>query len=200
MVLLQFKSGLQTCAVNRFLCGGWTTQVKRYSIPYCNPENSLAGGRTGIFSPEYWPTHASCFMCGMRQSLISVRGCQLSRGFHSSPGTSFRVGSTHFEEETFYDKLEIHPQSTSREVKEAFYKLSKRYHPDTNADNDEALKKFQSMSEAYEVLSNPAQRAKYDKGVLGRSSSVAEREQASHSFDKEVFYGARSGREGKPGG
>ena len=49
-------------------------------------------------------------MCGMRQSLISVRGCQLSRGFHSSPGTSFRVGSTHFEEETFYDKLEIHPQ------------------------------------------------------------------------------------------
>lgn len=43
-------------------------------------------------------------------------------------------------------------QSTSREVKEAFYKLSKRYHPDTNADNDEALKKFQSISEAYEVL------------------------------------------------
>lgn len=116
-------------------------------------------------------------MCGTRQKSISVRSWELSRGFHSSPGTNFRVGSIHFDEETFYDKLEIHPQvekvtclfknlksikwkylilnifqSTSREVKEAFYKLSKRYHPDTNADNDEALKKFQSISEAYEVL------------------------------------------------
>ena len=35
--------------------------------------------------------------------------------------------------------------------------------------------------------SNPLQRAKYDKGVLGRSSSVAEREQSSHSFDKVPF-------------
>ena len=95
------------------------------------------------------------------------------------------------QQNSFYDDLGIHPQSTAREIKEAFYKLSKEYHPDKNVDNAEALKKFQSISEAYELLSNPAKRIKYDKGVLGRNSSVAESEAASHRFEGEQFYGSR---------
>ena len=94
-------------------------------------------------------------------------------------------------QQSFYDELGIHPQSTSREIKEAFYNLSKDYHPDRNVDNPQALKKFQTISEAYEVLGNPEKRIKYDKGVLGRSSSVAERERATHRFQGEQFYGAR---------
>ena len=93
--------------------------------------------------------------------------------------------------QSFYDDLGVHPQSTAREIKEAFYKQSKEHHPDRNVDNPEALKKFQLISEAYEVLSNPDKRIKYDKGVLGRSSSVAEMERASHRFQGEQFYGAR---------
>ena len=94
----------------------------------------------------------------------------------SSPSTSY------------YDELGLHPQASAREIKNAFYSLSKEHHPDRNVENAEALKKFQSISEAYEVLSNPATRTKYDKGVLGRTSSVAERERASHRFDGEAFY------------
>ena len=94
----------------------------------------------------------------------------------SSPSTSY------------YDELGLHPQASAREIKNAFYSLSKEPHPDRNVENAEALKKFQSISEAYEVLSNPATRTKYDKGVLGRTSSVAERERASHRFDGEAFY------------
>ena len=93
---------------------------------------------------------------------------------------------------SFYDELGVHPQSTSREIKEAFYKLSKDHHPDRNVDNPEALKKFQVISEAYEILGNPDKRIKYDKGVLGRTSSVAERERATHKFQGEQFYGARA--------
>ena len=93
---------------------------------------------------------------------------------------------------SFYDDLGVHPQSTAREIKEAFYNLSKHHHPDRNVDNPEALKKFQIISEAYEVLGNPEKRIKYDKGVLGRTSSVAERERATHRFQGEQFYGARA--------
>ena len=93
---------------------------------------------------------------------------------------------------SFYDDLGVHPQSTAREIKEAFYNLSKDHHPDRNVDNPEALKKFQIISEAYEVLGNPEKRIKYDKGVLGRTSSVAERERATHRFQGEQFYGARA--------
>ena len=94
--------------------------------------------------------------------------------------------------QSFYDDLGVHPQSTSREIKEAFYNLSKDHHPDRNVDNPDALKKFQTISEAYEVLGNPEKRIKYDRGVLGRSSSVAERERATHRFQGEQFYGARA--------
>ena len=93
---------------------------------------------------------------------------------------------------SFYDDLGVHPQSTAREIKEAFYKQSKEHHPDRNVDNPDALKKFQIISEAYEILGNTEKRIKYDKGVLGRTSSVAETERASHRFQGEQFYGARA--------
>eukprot|EP00092_Neocalanus_flemingeri_P006494 GFUD01007001.1.p1 GENE.GFUD01007001.1~~GFUD01007001.1.p1 ORF type:complete len:206 (-),score=29.45 GFUD01007001.1:46-663(-) len=94
----------------------------------------------------------------------------------------------------YYDDLGVHPQSSSKEIKDAFYKLSKEYHPDRNVDDPTALTKFQNISEAYDTLSNPAQRTKYDKGVLGRSSSVAEREASAHRFEGEAFYESRSSK------
>ena len=96
---------------------------------------------------------------------------------------------------TYYNDLGVDPQVSSKELKEAFYKLSKEYHPDRNIGNPDALKKFQTISEAYDFLSNPEKRIKYDKGVLGRNSSVAEREAAAHRFEGETFYGARGQRQ-----
>ena len=96
--------------------------------------------------------------------------------------------------QSYYEDLGVHPQSSSKEIKNAFYKLSKDFHPDRNVDDPSALKKFQNISEAYDTLSNPAKRTKYDKGVLGRSSSVAEREASSHRFEGETFYGSRSAK------
>ena len=81
---------------------------------------------------------------------------------------------------TYYDDLGVHPQASSQEIKTAFYSLSKQHHPDRNAEEPEALARLHAISEAYDVLGTAASRSKYDKGVLGRSSSVAEREMASH--------------------
>lgn len=94
---------------------------------------------------------------------------------------------------TYYEELGVHPQARPREIKAAFYALSKEYHPDKNVADEEALRRFQAISEAWEVLGNPATRERYDKGVLGRASSVAERAAASHTFEGEAFYEGRAG-------
>jgi len=111
------------------------------------------------------------------------------RSFHLAQTRALALTCSH---PSYYDDLGVHPQASSKEIKDAFYRLSKEHHPDRNVDNPSALKKFQDISEAYDTLSNPRQRSKYDKGVLGRSSSVAEREAASHRFEGETFYGSRS--------
>ena len=127
----------------------------------------------------------SCFM--IRLCPDHVRLSHVVRRLLSTSSTT----SSASHKTSYYDDLGVVPNSTSREIKEAFYKLSKEYHPDKNIGNPEALQKFQVISEAYDLLSNPEKRIKYDKGVLGRNSSVAEREAASHRFEGENFYGAR---------
>ena len=60
-----------------------------------------------------------------------------------------------------YAILGIKIKADQKEIKEAFYKLSKEYHPDIS--NDEtSLKKFREVAEAYEVLGNPVKRKEYD--------------------------------------
>ena len=64
----------------------------------------------------------------------------------------------------YYDELEI-SNTASQEVIEKVYKvLAKKYHPDMHQGDDKlaAEEKFKKVSEAYEVLSNPEKRKKYD--------------------------------------
>jgi len=51
----------------------------------------------------------------------------------------------------YYDVLGIPRNSTAKEVKKAYYQLAKKYHPDTNKTDSDSSKKFQEISEAYEV-------------------------------------------------
>ena len=118
----------------------------------------------------------------------------LSRSIFFAQTRALHLSGLHLAQQSYYEDLGIHPQSSSKEIKDAFYKMSKEFHPDRNVDNPDALKKFQSISEAYDTLSTPVKRTKYDKGVLGRSSSVAEREASTHRFEGETFYGSRSNK------
>lgn len=63
----------------------------------------------------------------------------------------------------FYDSLEISPGATQADIKEAYYRLSMKYHPDKNK-GEEASVKFRQITEAYEVLRNVRLRRLYDKG------------------------------------
>lgn len=62
----------------------------------------------------------------------------------------------------YYELLGVSRNAAAKDIKKAYYQLAKKYHPDTNKNDPNAGKKFQEVSEAYEVLSDEAKRKEYD--------------------------------------
>lgn len=65
---------------------------------------------------------------------------------------------------TFYDVLDVPPDSSQADIKSAYYDLSMKYHPDRNNKEETAVKKFREVTEAYGVLGNEKAREIYDRG------------------------------------
>jgi DnaJ family protein C protein 30 len=79
-----------------------------------------------------WRRQATCYSTYFN---VSTRGFKLK-----APGSR-----------SHYDALGVTPSSTQAEIKSAYYKLSKLYHPDRNKGSDVAAAHFKTINEAYEV-------------------------------------------------
>jgi len=67
----------------------------------------------------------------------------------------------------YYRILGVDRNATEKEIKQAYRRLARKYHPDVNPGDKEAEERFKEINEAYEVLSDPEKRRKYDQ--LGAS-------------------------------
>jgi curved DNA-binding protein len=92
----------------------------------------------------------------------------------------------------YYKILEVDKNASDADIKKAYRKLARKYHPDLNPNDAGAKKKFQQINEANEVLSDPEKRKKYDK--YGKDWEHGE------AYEQTRQQQQRSGRNGGSGG
>lgn len=91
----------------------------------------------------------------------------------------------------YYEVLGVSRDASEEEIKKAYRRLARRYHPDVNKDDPEAEAKFKEISEAYKVLSDPKARAQYDR--FGHAAFDGAGGQGAGGFDPFGDFGGFGG-------
>ena len=110
----------------------------------------------------------------------------------------------------YYEVLGVSRDTAGDQLKKRYRKLAMKYHPDQNPDDDQAAEKFKELTEAYQVLSDPNKRARYDRyghdapemGFGGTAVDISSMTDFFDSIFGSVFGGGtprRRQRRGKPG-
>lgn len=94
-----------------------------------------------------------------------------------------------------YEVLGVKPTATADEIRKAYRKLAKQLHPDLNPGKPEAEARFKSVSAAYDLLSDPEKRGRYDRGEIDESG--AEKPRYSYRPHAEGAEGWRYQPEGE---
>jgi curved DNA-binding protein len=95
----------------------------------------------------------------------------------------------------YYKILGVDRNADQKEIKSAYRKLARKYHPDLNPGNSDAKNNFQQINEAHEVLSDPEKRKKYDQyGKEWQHAGEYEKAQQEHTRQSQRQRGGYTGR------
>ncbi|SDD26916.1 curved DNA-binding protein [Mucilaginibacter pineti] len=90
----------------------------------------------------------------------------------------------------YYKVLELNKTASDKDIKNAYRKLARKYHPDLNPNDATANKKFQELNEANEVLSDPEKRKKYDKyGENWQHGEAQEQQNRQQQYSRQSTTG-----------
>jgi len=98
----------------------------------------------------------------------------------------------------YYKILGIDKSASPKDIKSAYRKLARKYHPDLNPNNKDANKNFQQINEANEVLSDPEKRKKYDQ--YGKDWQHADEFEKQKQYQDQSFKSGGSGFSGGQSG
>eukprot|EP00438_Fugacium_kawagutii_P025598 Skav207781 [mRNA] locus=scaffold70:39808:49117:+ [translate_table: standard] len=118
---------------------------------------------------EYQLLVARC-LTGQGRSFLNVSHPRLTSGGRS-----------------YYDILEVTPKAKKEDIKEAYRRLAKKYHPDRNVDDPEAETRFKEVQEAHATLSDSWKKALYDQDSC---PSPADSTGGSRAVDRTLGEGA----------
>jgi len=90
---------------------------------------------------------------------------------------------------TYYQQLNVPPEASAQEIKEAYRRLAFEYHPDRNADDSSAAEKMKAINEAYAVLSNAEKRRQYD-ALYQRYGDGASTQFRQSFSEQDIFKGS----------
>eukprot|EP00930_Biecheleria_cincta_P045141 TRINITY_DN31118_c0_g1_i1.p1 TRINITY_DN31118_c0_g1~~TRINITY_DN31118_c0_g1_i1.p1 ORF type:complete len:897 (-),score=215.42 TRINITY_DN31118_c0_g1_i1:84-2774(-) len=126
--------------------------------------------------------------CNLRDEAAQVA----SLGVDESDNEDFEDDDTgrKVADTSLYDIIGVKPNASTAEIKKQYYKAALKLHPDKNQDDPEASKKFQKLAQAYQVLSDPKLRERYD--TIG---AEAMNDQALPNIDPGLFFSMLFGAE-----
>jgi len=98
-----------------------------------------------------------------------------------------------------YEVLGVSRKASEAEIKKAFRTLAKKHHPDTHANDPKAVKKFQEISAAYEVIGDKEKRAQFDRGEIDAAGQPKGFDQGFHPGAGFEGFRTRAGKSGPQG-